>query len=672
MADMRRRDFVALPGALLAHGAPLTSFPDFVERQFLTILRGYLESAARTSNSLAVIEYPKATVTKSFLAKSGLSVTGVARMMPAIAAWIAGRRRPSILQLGNQTFDLLDVAGSAIVNGTNPGHKDYWGASPANEQNQRQVESSIIAWSAYLLRDTLLPQMASTERERLDEWLRSCTQRPVRRNNWAWFTAVNQAARMVLKDRFDEFSFDQRWMFEDLTALDAMYVGEGWYNDDPPKHSFDYYNSWVFASHFLYWNAMVGERYPEWAKRFGDRLRAYLATAPLFFGAHGGHILYGRSLIYRFGVLTPLVLAYAQKLWPYSPGLLQRIVYGSLDFHDRIGGYSASEGKLRETYSRDGTRDIREPYIDGGHPYWGMQAFAVFLIPPTDPFWTGESGRLPVEEADFVRPLKAPGLLVAGSKASGQVKLLQGRSSKTELHYRDKYNKFSYSSHFAPCLVQRPDVTPWDNALVLRDRRRRRSAGRGEILESRILEDGIEIAYSIVYGGLIVKVRSSVIADGEFEARLHRILAPQDIDPAMEIAEGSSAVGFEDPEQGEQVTIPNGSIVRNKKSGWLAASWYGQGWIAVGAAWDFGLEDTSRSNVVFPRFYVNTLWAPLKPGAQLLSSVHYASPKPLGQAALAAKAQALFGKLKALGGGPAPATRSTGAGSRTKPAKARP
>ena len=58
--------------------------------------------------------------------------------------------------------------------------------------------------------------------------------------------------------------------------------GNGWYNDDKPGQSFDYYNSWVFASHFLYWNAMVGERFGDWSKVFGSRLRQYLDTAPLF------------------------------------------------------------------------------------------------------------------------------------------------------------------------------------------------------------------------------------------------------------------------------------------------------------------------------------------------------------------------------------------------------
>ena len=145
-------------------------------------------------------------------------------------------------------------------------------------------------------------------------------------------------------------------MFDDLRALDGMYSGsEGWYNDDKPHSAFDYYNSWVFASHFLYWNALVGSRFPDWAKRFADRLRLYLETSPLFFGANGSHVLYGRSLIYRWAVLTPLVLAYWQKLWPHDEATLHRIVRGNLQFHWNNGAFDSSSGKLRETYSEHGT-----------------------------------------------------------------------------------------------------------------------------------------------------------------------------------------------------------------------------------------------------------------------------------------------------------------------------
>ncbi|MDZ4799509.1 MAG: DUF2264 domain-containing protein [Bryobacteraceae bacterium] len=650
---MRRREFLAALPCSAALGQSPGSDPSFnalAEIVFLELVRGYVTNAAKTSDSNAVIEYPGATVTKNFLAKSGKSVTGVTRMLPALASWIVSKRQPGVLAVDGAKFDLLDVVGSALVNGTNPAHKDYWLAAPPDKQDQRQVESSIVAWSVWLLRDALLPQMSTVERRRIDEWLSGCTVVPVRRNNWAWFTAVNHAARLSLNEKFSEFSYGQTAMFEDLKALDAMYVGNGWYNDDKPRASFDYYNSWVFASHFLYWNAMVGAKFPDWSKMFGDRLKSYLETAPLFFGANGSHVLYGRSLIYRWAVLTPLVLAYSQNLWPHSDALLHRIVHGSLAFHKNTGGFDASAGKLRETYSADGTVDIHESYIDGGHPYWGMQAFGMWLIPRTDPFWTAAGGQLPVEQSDFRRGLEAPGLMLTGHKASGQVKMLQARSTRTDWHYRDKYNKLVYSTHFPFNIVQAPDVCPWDNCLVLRDRRRRKSAGRGEVSETRMLTDGVELAYGIEYEGLKVSVRSTVIADGEFELRVHRVIAPAEVDAAMELVEGSAAIGLDSAGQADTLAQATFSIVRNPKSGMLIASWPGTMWSGVGASWDFGSAESAASNVISKAMLVNTLWAPLKPGAAVLYSVHYASPKPLTHPQLHAGAARLMARAKSLTG----------------------
>ena len=108
------------------------------------------------------------------------------------------------------------------------------------------------------------------------------------------------------------------------------------------------------------------------------------SLSPYFFGANGSHVLYGRSLIYRWALLLPLIEAYEQGLWPHSPGLLRRIVRLSLQFHQGIGSYDAESGKLRETYSAQGSTALREFYVDNGHPYWCMPAFSFLALPRTE------------------------------------------------------------------------------------------------------------------------------------------------------------------------------------------------------------------------------------------------------------------------------------------------
>ena len=200
-------------------------------------------------------------------------------------------------------------------------------------------------------------------------------------------------------------------------------------------------------------------------------------------------------------------------------------------------------------------------------------------------------------------------------------------------------------------IVQKKDVCPWDNALVLRDRRSRKSAGREELEHGQALPSGIETAYTIAFGGVKANIRSTILAEGEFELRLHRLIATIDPDSAVEIVEGSSALGLESANDVDHASAEGYSIVHNKKTGMLIGSWRGPGWSGVGAAWDFGSDDSAASNVIYPHMEVNTLWAPLKSGADVLYSVHYASPKPLSSAVLQSTAAKLLARGRALAAG---------------------
>ena len=597
---------------------------ELVKTFFQDITRGYLTNAARTSPSMAVVEFPGATVTKNFLAKSGLSATGVTRMLPALAAWVAGKREP---ELG-----AADALIKAFRNGTNPESADYWLANQAGVQNQRQVESSIVAWSLWVARDTVLPALSEAERKNVAAWLASCTKHPVRGNNWAWFTTVNLAVCARLSEKYPEFQFDEAFMLADLKVLDAMATGDsGWYNDGFKGSAYDYYNSWVFASHFLYWNALLGPRYPEWQKKFTERLARYLETAPYFFAGHGGHVLYGRSLIYRWGVLTPLVLAYQQKLWPHSPGLLRRIVQRNILWQADLGGFDAQAGKLRESYTPAGTTDIRESYIDGGHPYWGMQAFAFWAIPDSDPFWTAPEEPLPIEKSDYGMAVPEAGLLLVGTKASGQVRIYNGLSTRADAHYRDKYNKLVYSSHFPFAVNHDKDHATIDNTLTIRNTATGVVAGRGEVTSSNVEAEKVELDYTITLGGVTAKVHTEIRFRGEFESRQHLVEVSGGALDNLELVEGGAPYSLTPASINPAVLAPVYKDMHFKV-------WNLRGWKASKT------EDAAGS-VFYGAHKVQTLSVPL--AARLnLASLRYQSPKAMPKEKVDEQAQALASGLR--------------------------
>jgi hypothetical protein len=608
-----RREFLAAAAA-----APLTAAgPHTVlDHYWMPILDGYLRNARATSESFAVCDFPGGTILKGATGKSGKTYDSVTRMLPALAAWVAsGRARP----------DLLDTLCLTFQNAFDPAHPDYWlPAAPRGHSDQRQVESSIVAWSLWVVRDQVLPRLTPAARANIQAWLASCTRQPVRNNNWAWFTAVNQAVRLDLAAKWKEFSGDAAWMLDDLKFLDTLAApGEGWYSDSVKEPIYDYYNFWVFASHFLYWNKIAGSQYPEWSEKFGRRLRTFLERTPYFFGANGSHVLYGRSLIYRWAVLTPLVLAYEQNLWPHPPGLLRAIVRRNLDFHWSIGAFDEKLGKLRETYSTWGNREICDSYIDNGHPYWGMQAFAFYLIPARDRFWTAREEPLPVERADFRLRFDALKMLLAGDHSSGQVRWLQARTFRGGSDYRDKYGKFSYSSHFPFNILKAKDQVSGDGMLIFRDPTTGALAARAGIERGDLIANGVEIAWWTVLGKRRIDVVSRIEIEGEFERRTHTVTVPAG--PEIEAQEGSYPLGLGQGEEPERRSGSNWNALRSPRSGSLVMTWRSAGYDE--------LRDAAAPgrNVISANSAVNLLQARLRLGQTVLASLHYASPKPLAE-----------------------------------------
>jgi hypothetical protein len=575
-----------------------------------------------------VCDFPEGTILPGAVAKSGKTYDSVSRMLPAIAAWVASGRQPArdgvLLRIFQNAFD--------------PAHPDYWRAAPSDRQHQLQVESSIVAWSLFLAADRILPRMTSQQRANAQDWLASCTRIPVRSNNWAWFTAVNQAARISLGRKWKEFSGDPAWMIEDLKTLDQMAApgNDGWYSDSLREEVYDYYNFWVFASHFLYWNRIAGEQYPEWRGRFGARLKPFLERAPCFFGANGSHVLFGRSLIYRWAVLTPLVLAYCQGLWPHSPGLLRAIVRRNFEYLWSLGAFDARLGKLRESLSGGGTREIRESYVDNGHPYWGMQAFALYLIPPNDPFWTAAEEKLPVEKQSFRVTFEGPRMLAGGDRDTGEVRWVHSVNGHHEPEYRDKYSKFSYSSHFPWCILKDPAKCVWDAALVFRDPATGQMAGRSGMRGGRLTGDGVVREWSAQLGAAEIRVKTVIRCSGLFEYRWHEVEAPR----GTEMLEGSFALGIADPAR-----FPSGrGIYITGKLGGPAVALYG----IEGYSRAF-VDRQEGTNIIHPVVTIASLEAVAGQGATILECVHYASTRPLKAEEARRAAQSVAEKMRQAG-----------------------
>jgi hypothetical protein len=343
-------------------------------------------------------------------------------------------------------------------------------------------------------------------------------------------------------------------------------------------------------------------------------------------------------------VLSPLVLGYEMGLWPHSSGLLRRIVRTNLAWFWEMGAYDEQRGKLRETLTPGGTPDVTEAYIDQGHPYWCMQAFTLFGIPHSDPFWHEPEVPLPVERDDYAIRFEGPKMLVTGTKSSGQVKWALAHNFMRREYYRDKYTKLVASSHFPFNVMQVKGRVPWDQALVIREKSTGLTVGRSAITGGELTSDGIKSVWSITIDDRKFDIVTTVRLLGDFEQRTHEIAVPEGLAPgAFEVIEGSYPLGLTMEGNYRDVAIDRGGrMLSGVNSPQAIAAWSLGGYGRPEVVEWFDDAKQMRVNIVHPRMAVLTLVAPLDAAKVTLSNVQYASPKPLAAEQIAKRFEELM------------------------------
>ena len=300
--------------------------------------------------------------------------------------------------------------------------------------------------------------------------------------------------------------------------------------------------------------------------------------------------------------------------------MLRRICNLSLVWLWDAEAFDVENGKLRETLTPYSNHDICESYINDGHPYWGMQAFFALSLGRDDPFWTADEEPLPVEKGDFYKVLDGPGLLLAGTSKSGQVRIWQSRCSQ---QYSNKYYNFSYSSHFPWNVGLAGDRIAHDCMLSFRavngDYGRRDSTYEGELGDHVVAW-----RWSTKVGPQEIKVASMVLVDGEFEWRAHNITFEGE--EILTAAEHTYALGLDRMENAETKSGGVWEWARNMEGkvvfvraafGFNSAGGFG------------GFEGRDDLNSFYPRAGQAEVSARLKPGRHTLIAALYASPTPL-------------------------------------------
>lgn len=365
------------------------------------------------------------------------------------ASEVEGFARPlwglAFLLEGKGEFHGTDWWVQGLKAGTDPESPEYWGYPRDNDQ--RMVEMCPLGF-ALAVAPVLWTSLSDKEKGNVENWLgNSINEKNMPNTNWLWFRVF---ANLGLKKNGGKYSSER--LESDIKHLDTFYRGGGWSNDGPEGiHQMDYYSS-SFAIQFLQliYAKLNGDEDPERAAEF--RKRAQLAALDLvhYYDDEGRAIPYGRSLGYRFAVVSfwgALAYADVELPAPLTWGMVKGIVMRHLRWWQTQHAIWTAGGTLSLGYSYPNMY-LLENYNSPGSPYWACLAFICLAVPESHPFWTSEE-EFPGDAFPKVKALKQPGHIM--SYLGGHCMLL---SSGQACSYpmkgtHAKYGGLAYSSAYA-------------------------------------------------------------------------------------------------------------------------------------------------------------------------------------------------------------------------------
>ncbi|MFC7983959.1 DUF2264 domain-containing protein [Streptomyces sp. NPDC057336] len=512
---------MSIPFELPTEDRAPSPYTGYTRAHWEAVADGLLWAAWRWSTpGSALLDLP-GRPSRSGVRSDGLE--GFARTFLAAAFRVAGAE-------GDDPHGWLDRYASGLDSGTRtPGREDTesWPLILDHDvQGQPMVESASVALGLRLTTPWLWKNLDAGVQDRVEEWLRGALRHVPAPNNWYLFP-YTVAGFLESVGRGDRETAAARQRA--LELMEGWYRGDGWYADGDGR-AFDHYNGWALHLYPVLEAHLAGDTGPV-AARYGERLRTHLDGYALMFGGDGAPLHYGRSLAYRFAASAAVGLGAVTGHTPLAPGASRRLVSGNLRYFLERGA-PTDDGLLSLGWHGPHEATL-QPYSGPASPYWASKAFVSLLAPAGHPLWTATEEPTPVEEADRVLALPAPGLLVQATRADGIVRLHNHGSDHVRPHEGEvaaeddpHYGRQAYSTRTGPTAV----TNVADNHLSVHVngrgsvRRRVHPLGTGQ-------GEGWGWAASwhrpVFAGGPPMvpglRVESVTVAKGPYELRVHRV-----------------------------------------------------------------------------------------------------------------------------------------------------
>ncbi|MFC1619595.1 DUF2264 domain-containing protein [Candidatus Neomarinimicrobiota bacterium] len=453
---------------------------------------------------------------------------GFARTVLLVGFWLQQRSDGLLVRDDGPQIDWVDFYHQGLLNGTDPGHPEYWGE--ISGKHQYMVEAASIAIALHFSRHLIWNSFSPEEQGQIGRWLRHLLEFPFEDKNWVLFGVI---INTFLKSVGQEYHQEQIDFY--LERYDSYYEADGWYRDGVGPQ-YDHYNPWALHFYAHLWSEMDPDiRRPELVGIFEERSRRFLETFAHYFSSTASHPAFGRSAIYRCAPATAAAVGSWKGFSPLSPGLSRRLCSQSLKYFWENDFFN-DDGTIPLGWTGRFTL-MAERYSGPCSPLWLNKVFSTLLMPEDHPFWTAAEEPLPIEEADYCIHHKVPGFLVQGHRETGHVQLINQGSDAYVNATTDwktpasdfQYSKFAYSSHFFNDLGSTKQGLVCGNMISLYEEKRGFSH-RDRIYPEHV-SDRIAIAYHFPYGEehnqkRDSRIETAIIMKGDHQIRVHWVISP--------------------------------------------------------------------------------------------------------------------------------------------------
>lgn len=331
-------------------------------------------------------------------------------------------------------------------------------------------------------------------------------------NNWVLFKILVCTVLNKLTDKSYDHLIENAWAF-----IDKCYLGEGWYRDGI-NGTIDYYNA--FGFHFyslLYYYLCDNET--ERTVLVRERALLFAHQYKWFFDDKGRSIALGRSLIYRYGILS---------FW--SMMLVNRLLNGELE-KEAVAIISANLQwwNRQNIYNNNGYQTLGyiypnkymlEDYNSSGSVYWSLKSFLLLLADENSSLWERNNSLTRLTENSNHRLAK--GNIIISATQYGNIAYLNPYHGSGQRQDFAKYMHFSYHSatgfNICKCLTNFEELSD-DSSLIFKVNGQKLFRSRNIVYKNR----NQFVQECIWRAGENIKVFTSIIPLGAYHLRVHII-----------------------------------------------------------------------------------------------------------------------------------------------------